>query len=84
MLSEIKLSRTKLISQPIVAGVNISPICNPRCPACMGKAKSVSNHLMSFEEYKYVIDRISRNTLLVILYDEGEALLNQNIYKIIE
>jgi len=84
MLSEIKLRRTKLLSRPIVARVNISPICNLRCPACMGKAKYVSNHLMSFDEYKHVIDKISRNTLLVILYDEGEPLLNQDIYKIIE
>ena len=84
MLSEIKLRRAKLISRPIVARINISPICNLRCPACMGKAEYVNNHLMTFEEYKYVIDKISRNTLLVILYDEGEPLLNQNIYNIIE
>ena len=84
LLFEIKLRKVKLRSYPMVARINTCPVCNLRCPGCMGKGNpNSSKHTMTFEEYRDIIDKIHENLVLVILYDEGEPLLNKDICKMI-
>ncbi|MEW6088675.1 MAG: radical SAM protein [bacterium] len=86
LIIETKLRKVKVKHYPIVARINTIPYCNLLCPGCKGeKYKDVkeSTHIIKFEEYKKIIDKISKHLMLAILYDEGEPLLNNDIYKII-
>lgn len=84
LLAELKLKKSKLISRPIIAKINTYPFCNLRCPGCLGKKDHFrSQNILTFEKYKTIIDKISDYLMLVILYDEGEPLLNKDISKII-
>jgi radical SAM protein with 4Fe4S-binding SPASM domain len=84
LLLEMKLRKAKLKSYPIIARINACPVCNLRCPGCMGKGNpNSSKHIMTIEEYRDIIDRVYENLVLVILYDEGEPLLNKDIYKMV-
>src|SRR6266480_4699262 len=78
-LTELKLRRTRLMSRPYIARINTYPFCNLSCKGCMGSGRqhtNMSHHIMTTTEYKTIIDNIGNNLLFVILYDEGEPLLN--------
>jgi radical SAM protein with 4Fe4S-binding SPASM domain len=82
---EIKLKKPKLKSRPIIAKINTYPFCNLRCQGCFGnKDHNYSKNILTFEQYKVIIDKISDYLMTVILYDEGEPLLNKDIIKIIK
>ena len=85
LLTEIKLKKTKLKSRPIIAKINTFPFCNLKCPGCFGKKNHVrSRNILTLDQYKQIIDKISDYLMLVILYDEGEPLLNNDICRIVE
>ena len=85
---EARARRTQLRSRPVLARINTCPHCNLRCPGCMGREDyqqrgSASQHMMRFEEYRHVLDQVSDTVLLVLLYDEGEPLLNPDLTRMI-
>lgn len=78
---------TKLISKPYVARINTISVCNLRCIGCKGngiKHINESPHVLDVNEYQIAIKKLEKHLLFVILYDEGEPLLNSSIISIIE
>lgn len=88
LLIEMKLRIVEPYSYPIVARINTYPFCNLRCPGCFGKKgnqlNNSSRHVMTYNEYKLIIDKLAPHLLFVILYDEGEPLLHNDISKMIK
>lgn len=88
LILEMKLRKTRLISRPIIARINICSNCNLRCKGCFGskhykRANLSSKKIMKFEDYKKAIEKVSDSLILVLLYDEGEPLLNNELSKIV-
>lgn len=86
LCAELKARKVRLSSFPIIARVNTNPSCNLRCPACQRIAKTAApsgGHMMTLSQYREVVDQIAEHLLLVVLYDEGEPLLNLQLPEII-
>jgi sulfatase maturation enzyme AslB (radical SAM superfamily) len=87
LVYELNVRRIKVKSHPFIAHINTVPFCNIRCPGCyLQTNKNDSNatkKIMVFDEYREVIDKLSPYLMLVVLYDEGEPLLNKDIFKMI-
>jgi uncharacterized radical SAM superfamily Fe-S cluster-containing enzyme len=88
---EIKLRRTKISSKPIFARINTCSVCNIACPGCaiyddkMGIAKYIRpKAMMKLETFQNIIDSLKDSLLQVVLYDEGEPLLNKNIWQMVK
>lgn len=64
---------------PIFAQIEISTRCNLNCKICPDK----SNELMSFEDFKSIIDRMPLLNL-VQLQGVGEPFLNPDLFKMIK
>lgn len=86
---EFKLKIANCKSFPAYLRFETSSVCNLRCAGCaIGGAtnKSIaqnSNAFVSFDNFKKNIADFLPYLLKVNLYDEGEPLLNKEIYKII-
>jgi sulfatase maturation enzyme AslB (radical SAM superfamily) len=88
---EMKLKRAKLYSMPFYLRVEVSSICNLRCPGCqLGRGESAgcgsedSKHgLMSYETFRESVRDFLPYLVKVNLYDEGEPLLNPDIFEMI-
>jgi len=77
---------SRLISRPIYITVDISNICQLRCPLCPtgqvlpGREKKN----MSFELFKKIIDELSPYAYGLDLYHWGEPFFNQDIFKMVK
>ncbi len=84
LIQEIKLRKSCLRSLPIVARINVCPICNLKCPGCMGRADlSGSGRMMTLKTFQEIVDKIHAHVMLLILYDEGEPLLHPDLEEMI-
>ena len=71
---------------PIYIHIEVSSICNLRCPLCptgVGTLKR-TKHLMSYEDFKKIIDEIKWFNGKVILHHFGEPFLNKDLLKMIK
>lgn len=73
-------------SLPTLATIEVASICNLRCPVCETGSEQLNRAqgLMSFENFKKIIDKIYRYINTIFLYWMGEPFLNPHIYKMIE
>ena len=90
-LFEMFTRRSKLYSHPLHLRVEVCSYCNLRCQGCllggMNYSESAPNHrnerLMSYELFKNVVKDFLPYIYKLSLFDEGEPLLNKDIYKMI-
>lgn len=81
---EMQLGRLRCKSRPITYRIDPSTACNIRCPGCQSHTeKTTQKRLLSLSDFKTIVDKIKRFSIRIALYDSGEPLLNQNIYKMI-
>lgn len=84
-LLEMRSGHSVLRSHPFYARVCVSNICNLACPGCLlsqGQAgKPESTRLMSFGTFAEAIADFLPFLLKVNLYDEGEPLLNPELFR---
>ena len=91
---EMKTRRPALRSHPIYLRIEVSPLCNLRCPGCVigggldGGAESSPEHrlqgLMKYPMFESSVAGFPPWLFKVNLYDEGEPLLNKELFKMIE
>ena len=83
---EFKQRKETVASYPVVARINACPFCNLKCLACQviaGREASRPAEAMTLDRYRHVIAPLSDHLLLVVLYDEGEPLLNRELPEIV-
>lgn len=72
-------------SAPIRARIEVSRVCNLKCRACpMGSDKVKNKGLMSYDDFKKIIQLINKSVKEVSLFNFGEPLLNPHITKMIK
>lgn len=90
-LWEMKTKKAKLRSVPFYLRVEASSICNLRCPGCqLGRGEMANQEseartlgLMSLRTFKESVRDFLPYLVKVNLYDEGEPLLNPEIFEMI-
>ena len=90
LLYDIKLRRTRVSSKPLFARINPCSVCNLACPGCSIYEDKMNikpyirpKAMMSMDTFRKIIDSLDDSLLQVVLYDEGEPLLNKNIWEMI-
>jgi MoaA/NifB/PqqE/SkfB family radical SAM enzyme len=60
-------------------------ICNLSCPACSAPQRYITRErrMMSFEEFKTIVDKVKKYVCSIELFFCGEPLLNRDIFKMI-
>ncbi|HJO47785.1 MAG TPA: radical SAM protein, partial [Candidatus Scalindua sp.] len=83
---QFSICSTNLYYFPAKITIESGNICNLRCPLCPTGQKdaSASKGLLSFSDFKKIIDEIGKNLLLIRLYNWGEPLLNKELIKMVE
>jgi len=80
------IGSTHLYYYPAKITIESGNICNLRCPLCPTGQKDTSARkgLLSFPDFKRIIDEIGKNLLMIRLYNWGEPLLNKELIKMVE
>jgi len=76
---------TKKVSFPNWIAMDVTNICNLKCPLCptgLNKSKS-KKIMMPFDNFKTIIDKLPSSIKLILLCDFGEPFLNPNIFEMI-
>ena len=83
---QFSIGSTRLYYFPAKITIESGNICNLRCPLCPSgqKDSSARKGLLSFSDFKRIIDEIGKNLLLIRLYNWGEPLLNKELTKMAE
>lgn len=92
ILIEISRIISGIINKPVIWGfpytVTIEPtvLCNLKCPECHTGAGMTKRESQSIDHelYREIIDEIKSTTLYLILYFQGEPLMNNNIFDMIK
>src|SRR3972149_2722242 len=88
IMSKIQFSigSARLYYFPARITIESGNICNLSCPLCPTgqKDNSARKGLLSFSDFKRIIDEIGENLLLIRLYNWGEPLLNKELIKMVE
>lgn len=80
------VKRDKVWGMPYRYNIDPVNICNLHCPLCptglgiLGREKG----LISYEQYKYLIDQIDRYAIYLDLFNWGEPFLHNQIFEIIQ
>ncbi len=83
---QFSIGTTRLYYCPAKITIESGNICNLRCPLCPTGQKDVSagKGLLSFVDFKRIIDEIGKDLLLIRLYNWGEPLLNKELIKMVD
>lgn len=91
LIYEIKTRKELLSSQPVFARINPISLCNLACPGCAiyDDKKGIKKYIrpkgmMSLDTYMKIIESLKNSLFQVVLYDEGEPLLNKNIWQMVK
>lgn len=78
--------KRRFFGYPYVALIEVGNYCNLRCPTCPTPASKIcrKRELMSFDNFKKVIDNIKDSVQVVLLYFTNEPLLNPDIFRMTE
>lgn len=76
----------RVIGYPYVALIEIGSYCNLRCPTCPTPGDKIhrKKELMSFDNFKKIIDNIKNSVHIVLLYFTNEPLLNQDVFRMVK
>lgn len=72
------------LREPQVVQVEISSKCNLRCPSCSLGRDVATGRNMSYEEFSALLDRLPFRPDSVSLNGIGEALVNREIFRIVD
>jgi radical SAM protein with 4Fe4S-binding SPASM domain len=83
--SSTKKSNKVVLKLPIRARIEICRFCNLKCSSCpIGRGKIKNKKMMSFSNFKFIIDKIKISVKELSLFNYGEPLLNPEIVKMIK
>jgi len=76
----------EMLEPPHIFAIETTLACDLRCPECAigGDMVQRTKGLMSFEQYKFIADKIRPYAQYVYLHIWGEPMLNPDIFKMIE
>lgn len=77
---------SSVIGYPIYLIIDPSSICSLRCPLCPTgqRRKERTKGMMSFSNFKRIIDELGSYVYNIDLFSWGEPLLNQEVYDMIQ
>lgn len=73
------------IGMPATVSIEPTTSCNLRCPECPSGLRKFTRPQgkMSIKEFRNIIDRLKKHLMVLMLYFQGEPLLNPEIFEMI-
>jgi MoaA/NifB/PqqE/SkfB family radical SAM enzyme len=86
--AEMRTNRAELATHPFYLRVCVSELCNLRCPGCLiaqGAVPAIADRprLMDLATFRAAVRDFLPHLLKVNLYDEGEPLLNPDLFEMV-
>ena len=90
---ELCRGRPYIKGKPYWAKIETSRVCNLCCPGCYAHGSDIDpaypgtgdgKRFLSLQLFKHILDQLKNYVFAVQLYDEGEPMLNPEIFAIIE
>lgn len=83
---EFKLGKAVLNAKPYALKIETTVLCNLKCPGCFRTeaALETKEKFMNFKLYQKIIDSLAPYLLEISLYDQGEPLVQPDIFKFIQ
>ncbi len=80
------LRPARVLGLPYYANIDTGNICNLRCPLCPAGTRKEGRPagLMSFADFKRIVDELERSLVIIDLYNWGEPFLNKDVFRMIE
>ncbi len=76
--------RMHKLTFPLFVSIESAAVCNLHCPECPAGLKAFKRApFMDFSLFKKIVDEIHRHALQMLLYFQGEPLLNPKIFEMI-
>ena len=75
--------RPHVAGRPFMMYMEVSSICNLRCPGCLAHDPTYHARLMPFDEFRPILDRFAPNLVDLELYGWGEPFLNRDVFRMI-
>jgi len=83
-LVEMMMAATRCRSRPFIYRVDPCTLCNLKCACCVGRGFDTSEQrMMALGDFVHIIRAIESYAVRVSLYDEGEPLMNKDLYRMI-
>lgn len=84
--SSLKLKKVNVTGRPLSLFIEPTNICNLKCPLCPTGNGSLARKkgVMSFEDYKKIIDKLGDTAFSVTLWNYGEPSLNPRFFDMIK
>jgi len=83
MAADRAFLRPQVRGRPFTMYLEISSVCNLRCPGCLSHDKSYHARLMPLEEFWQILDHYAPYLVDLELYGWGEPFLNKQIFDMI-
>ena len=81
----VEKTKRATLKFPVRARIEICRFCNLKCPSCpVGRGKIKDEEMMSFGDFKLIVDKIKISVRELSLFNYGEPLLNLEIIKMIK
>ncbi len=79
------LGLEKSLGHPVLLTLEPANVCDQKCTVCETGQGILGRkaQMMSFEEFKYILDQFDSNLKVLYLYFMGETFLNKDAYKMI-
>jgi len=80
------LKKPVVFNYPVVLTIEPTNVCNLRCPQCPSGAGILTREkgFLKLENFKKTIDELRQFVIEILLYFQGEPLLNNEIYSMID
>ena len=83
-LTEMMTAAIRCHSRPFIYRVDPCTLCNLKCACCAVRGFGTDEkRVMELDDFVSIIDAIERYAVRVSLYDEGEPLMNKDLYQMI-
>jgi radical SAM protein with 4Fe4S-binding SPASM domain len=83
-LLEMIIAATRCRSRPFIYRVDPCTLCNLKCACCVVRGFDTNEkRVMALEDFVHIIRAIESHAVRVSLYDEGEPLMNKDLYRMV-
>jgi len=83
-MAEMMVAATRCRSRPFIYRVDPCTLCNLKCACCAARGfRTSEKRMMALDDFVHIIDAVERYAIRISLYDEGEPLMNKDLYQMV-
>jgi len=78
------MAATRCRSRPFIYRVDPCTLCNLKCACCAARGFITGEkRMLALDDFVHIVDAVQRYAIRISLYDEGEPLMNKDLYRMV-